>query len=65
MKSSYTEKQLKTGIKVEREHSNNIYVQEKIAKDHLQENPNYYDYSNGNKKEYLVNETNKNKYCKK
>ena len=36
------QKQLKIGIKVEREHSNNIKIQTEIALDHLAENPKYY-----------------------
>jgi DNA polymerase III sliding clamp (beta) subunit (PCNA family) len=39
---SYVNSQLKKGIKVEMEHTTNKKLAEKIAKDHLVENPNYY-----------------------
>jgi uncharacterized circularly permuted ATP-grasp superfamily protein len=40
----YDQVQLKKGIEVEMEHTNNPLIAEKIAKDHLSEIPNYYDY---------------------
>lgn len=39
---SHVNSQLKKGIKVESEHTSNKKLAEKIAKDHLYENPNYY-----------------------
>ena len=36
--------QLAKGIKVELEHTDDIEIAKEIAKDHLTENPNYYDY---------------------
>jgi DNA polymerase III sliding clamp (beta) subunit (PCNA family) len=39
---SHVNSQLKKGIKVEMEHTTNKKLAEKIAKDHLVENPNYY-----------------------
>lgn len=36
--------QLRKGIKVEREHTDNDLIAAKIAMDHLKENPRYYDY---------------------
>lgn len=66
MVSPYTEKTLKKGMRIEKEHSKNPYVQEKIAKDHLKENKDYYKYSsNGKRKEYLVSDDKKEIYCKK
>ena len=52
----YDNKALKKGMKVESEHSNNKDVQRKIATDHLNENPKYYDKVNlkSKSKEYLV-----------
>lgn len=49
--------QLQKGTKVEMEHTKDIRYAEKIAKTHLEENPNYYAKYNPNKKtkEYLVN----------
>lgn len=38
------QRQLKRGIKVEKEHTQNKRVAQKIALDHLKENPRYYDY---------------------
>lgn len=38
----YDPKQLKIGIKVEMEHTNNKKVAETIAKHHLEEDPEYY-----------------------
>jgi len=35
-------KQLEVGIKVEKEHTNDIKIAKKIAMDHLSENPSYY-----------------------
>ena len=37
------EDQIKMGLKVEREHSTNEKIAEEIAKDHLWEDPHYYD----------------------
>lgn len=63
MEKAYTEKQLRQGMGVEAEHSKNPYVQRKIATDHLRENKDYYNYSSGKGKEYLVSSSNKNNYC--
>ena len=38
----YDSKQLKIGTKIEMEHTKNVKVAEKIAKDHLREHPKYY-----------------------
>jgi hypothetical protein len=40
--SSFDPKQLKMGIKIEKEHTTNTLVAELIAKDHLAEDPKYY-----------------------
>lgn len=40
---SHISKQLKKGIKVEQEHTNNIRMAKEIALDHIKEDPNYYD----------------------
>ena len=42
-RSDFDEDQLSKGIKVELEHTNDLLVAEEIAKDHLTENPRYYD----------------------
>jgi hypothetical protein len=39
---SYEKKELKKGIKVEREHSPTKKIQENISKNHLDEDKNYY-----------------------
>lgn len=41
-KDKFNSYQLKKGTKVEMEHTNNPKIAEKIAIDHLKENPNYY-----------------------
>jgi hypothetical protein len=41
-KGSYDPEELKMGIEVEKEHTNNAIIAERIAKDHLAEIPNYY-----------------------
>ena len=41
--SDYDPEQLKAGIKVEMEHTDDSRVAAKIAKDHLGEDPKYYD----------------------
>lgn len=41
-KGTYNPEQIKMGIKVETEHTNNPLIAEKIAKDHLSEIPDYY-----------------------
>ncbi len=63
MKRAYSERQLKQGMNVEREHSSNPYVQKKIASDHLRENKDYYAHSSGKGKEYLVSSSNKKNFC--
>lgn len=63
MSRIYSEKQLKQGMRVEAEHSKNPYVQRKIASAHLRENKNYYAYSKGSGKEYLVSSSNKKNFC--
>lgn len=40
--SNFDPEQLKMGIEVEREHTDNLEVAEKIAKAHLSEDPKYY-----------------------
>jgi hypothetical protein len=45
---------LAKGAKIEMEHTKNYAVAEQIASDHLKENPDYYKYSGGKGKEYLV-----------
>lgn len=40
--SNYNPMQLKMGIKVEMEHTSNKLLAKQIAKDHLDEFPNYY-----------------------
>jgi len=40
--SFFDEEQLKDGIKVEMEHTDNIAIAKQIAKDHLEEFSNYY-----------------------
>ena len=40
--SPMPEDQLRMGIKVEMEHSDNVLVAERIARDHLTEDPSYY-----------------------
>jgi len=44
--SKFNKKQLKMGIKVEKEHTNNPMIAKGIAKAHLSEIPNYYTYLN-------------------
>ena len=41
---NYDPEQLKMGIRIEMEHTTNPLIAEKIAKDHLVENPKYYSY---------------------
>lgn len=43
-KGSYDPEQIKMGIEVEKEHTTNPAIAERIAKDHLSENPKYYTY---------------------
>lgn len=64
-KSKYYKEQLEKGTEIEREdrHTKNPYFQEKIANDHLQENKDYYKYSGGKGKEYLVSSYKKDIYC--
>ena len=40
--SDFDAKQLKSGIKVEMEHTKDPDIAKEIAKDHLSEDPNYY-----------------------
>jgi len=42
--SDYDEQQLKRGIKIELEHGQSEPLAKRICKDHLDENPKYYDY---------------------
>jgi hypothetical protein len=44
--SQFLESQIKKGMKVEREHTTDPKIAREIAKDHLIENPHYYDYLN-------------------
>ena len=62
--SKYSKSDLRKGTKIELEdkHTSNPFVAEKIAKDHLKENPNYYSYSNSGK-EYLVSGSEKKAFC--
>lgn len=41
--SNYDQRQLDLGIDVEKEHTDDPYIAKKIAKDHLDEIPDYYD----------------------
>lgn len=41
-KKKYNQKELKKGVKVEREHSPTKRIQSNIAKNHLDEDKNYY-----------------------
>jgi hypothetical protein len=41
-KGDYDPVQLEIGIAVEKEHTDNLTLREKISKDHLAENPKYY-----------------------
>jgi ADP-ribose pyrophosphatase YjhB (NUDIX family) len=50
--SEFDPRQLKTGIKVESEHSNEKDVQQKIAMDHLTEDPKYYTHLNEMEEKY-------------
>lgn len=43
-KGTYDPKQIEMGIKIEKEHTNNDKIAERIAKDHLAEFPTYYTY---------------------
>lgn len=40
----YNRRQLRMGVKVEREHTYNRRIAREIAKDHLEEHPRYYTY---------------------
>lgn len=40
--NDFDQEQLKKGIEVEMEHTNDVNIAMEIAKDHLTENPNYY-----------------------
>lgn len=42
--NQFVPKQLEIGIRIEREHSENLNIRKQIAKAHLVENPLYYDY---------------------
>lgn len=42
--NAYDSEQVKIGIKVEKEHTDDEKEAEKIAKDHLREHPKYYTY---------------------
>lgn len=44
--SKFISKQLKMGIKIEKEHTSDPKIAKRIAKDHLMENPRYYTYLN-------------------
>jgi hypothetical protein len=44
MEKKYDPRQLKLGIKIEREHTSDDAEAELIAKDHLDEIPDYYDW---------------------
>lgn len=63
--TSYSQKQLNKGVRAEIEdkHSSNMFFTEKIAKDHLKGNKDYYQYSGGSEAEYLVSTSNKKKFC--
>lgn len=41
--SKYSKKEIKMGLKVEKEHTNNPKIAKEITKDHLEEDPKYYD----------------------
>ena len=54
-KKDINKTQLKKGIKIELEHTNKKWLAEKIATDHLLENPDYYKLVKlGKGKEYLI-----------
>jgi hypothetical protein len=59
---NFNKTQLKKGMSVEKEHSNNTYIQKDIAKAHLVENKNYYKNYNGKGKEYLMSSSKKGVY---
>ncbi len=40
--SDFDKEQLRMGIKIEREHTNNTALAKEISKDHLEENSEYY-----------------------
>ena len=42
-RQEFCPKQVSKGIKVEMEHTNDLTLAEEIAKDHLMEDPKYYD----------------------
>ena len=54
----FNKKSLNKGMAVEKEHSDNPYIQKSIAKAHLKENKDYYKNTNGGK-EYLMSSSNK------
>lgn len=45
--NQFDQKQLKQGIKIEKEHTKLTFVAKNIAKDHLEEFPNYYNEKTG------------------
>jgi hypothetical protein len=51
--SKFDQEQLRDGIKIEKEHTDNIEVAKQVASDHLKENPNYYKILKKNKLEEL------------
>ena len=52
--NDFDEEQLKNGIKVEMEHTNNPKIAQEIAMDHLTEDPKYYDYLEEMESKYSV-----------
>ena len=56
-KRNYYESQLNKGAKIEMEHTSSKKMAKKIANDHLKENIDYYKYSSGKGKEFLVSDS--------
>ena len=52
--SEFPQDQLKKGIKVEMEHTNDPKIAREIAKDHLTEDPKYYDHLEEMEKKYMA-----------
>lgn len=57
----FNQKQLKKGIKVEMEHTNDRRLAKEIAKDHLVEIPNYYTYLDKMEKKAIKDHKKKHK----
>ena len=57
--SAFDKKQLRMGIRIEKEHTPNPKIAKEIAKDHLTEFPDYYTYLEEMEKEMVANEKKK------